>query len=100
MIRHNLLAEIFIVQKSGVPILGRAGTNAARTVLSTSLQGKKIQDDKLNWWEIGTVLHTDSLEMLGKRAVCAEEGHVIPAAPKESSFGCKRCDYIFTGRIG
>lgn len=96
--RYNLLAEIYVVQKSGLP-LGAQGTDKARRALSLAVQGMQYQDPDDRWWEFGTVLHADRQAMIGRREVCAEEGHVIPEKPKGTSFGCARCDYTFVGRV-
>lgn len=98
--RHIVLAEIYMVQKTGLPMMHQYGMNRARKLVSLNVQGMKIEDEDGHSWEIGTVMHVDSMEMLGKRAVCAEEGHVLPEVIKTRSFGCKRCDYVFTGQVG
>lgn len=94
--RNLLLAEIFVVRTSG-PVSAREADKAKRA-LSLAVQGTKYQDPDGDWWEFGGVCHVESMEMLGRRSVCADEGHVIPERPKGHTFGCSRCDFVFTGK--
>lgn len=96
MKKKPLLAEIWIVRTSGLVMTNE--DFRARRALSMHVQGAKYQDPDGDWWEFGGVCHTETMEMLGRRQVCAEEGHLIPEKPKGSSFGCRRCDFVFTGK--
>lgn len=93
--RYRLLAEITIEHVEGGPT---PSLHAAQAALSLMTQYAGYTDKDNRRWKIQTLMHTPSQAMLGKREVCASEGHVIPPKPTTSSFGCARCDFVFTGK--
>lgn len=91
MSRFVLLAQVAMMQKSGLPV----AKDRAQAALSLWAQGQVFQDKDEVWWEVGPIMHLSDNEAQGRRAVCAEEGHVIPEKPRGTVFGCKRCDVVF-----
>lgn len=100
MKRRQLLAEIYVERKTGVVQTGPHELGRARRALSLFVQGMTFTDPDGDVWEFGTVMHADRQEMIGRREVCAEEGHVLPEKVYGGTMGCKRCDYIFVGSPG
>lgn len=97
---RNLLAEIYVMRRSGTVQMGDKELGRARRALSLFVQGASYQDPDGDMWEFGTVLHADRQAMIGRREVCGEEGHVLPEKVRGGTIGCGRCDYVFIGKPG
>jgi hypothetical protein len=90
---RRLLVQVTMLQLTGEKEAGVSDTKAA---LSLWVQGQKFTDRHGSQWEVKTIMHLPGEEALGRRAVCAEEGHRIPEKPRGSLFGCQRCDMVFS----
>lgn len=88
---HSLLVQVTLTQESGLVV----AKDRAQAALSLWAQGQTFLDKDEVCWTVGTVMHLPDNEAQGRRAVCAEEGHVIPEKPRGTVFGCQRCDVVF-----
>lgn len=71
---------------------------AAHAALALHVQGQPVTHQASGGqWLVKTAILYPGEEMIGRRAVCAEEGHRIPEKPRDSTFGCQRCDLVFRG---
>lgn len=96
--RQSLLAEIVVTRKSGTVQADTVEKGRARRALSLFVQGQTYTDPDGDVWEFGTVMHAHKQAMIGRREVCADEGHVLPDKVYGGTMGCKRCDYLFVGK--
>jgi hypothetical protein len=92
-VKQTLLMQVTMQRETGLPLAN--DKERAQAALSLWAQGQTFLDKDEVCWTVGTVMHLPDNEAQGRRAVCAEEGHVIPEKPRGTVFGCKRCDVVF-----